>query len=129
MRVPAAELGLCYPLEGIYRFLECLGPALTWRILVGAEEFDARGMLQTGFLDHLVKRADLEHTAEEMTRRLGSLAPLAVRSMKRIIRQAGQYHVDPALAETLFRQCLESDDFHEGLVAKREKRVPVFKGH
>ena len=126
MRVPAAELGLCYPLEGIYRFLECLGPALTRRILMGAEEFDADGMLKIGFLDHLVERADLERSAQEMTQRLVSLAPLAVSAMKQIIRQAGDYSVDPATAETLFRRCLESEDFQEGLAAKREKRSPIF---
>lgn len=126
MRVPAAELGLCYPLEGIYRFLECLGPALTRRILMGAEEFDADGMLKIGFLDHLVERADLQRSAQEMTQRLVSLAPLAVSAMKQIIRQAGDYSVDPATAETLFRRCLESEDFQEGLAAKREKRSPIF---
>jgi enoyl-CoA hydratase/carnithine racemase len=36
MRVPAAAIGLCYPLSGINRFVECLGVNLTKRILVAS---------------------------------------------------------------------------------------------
>ena len=56
MRVPAAQIGLCYPVGGINRFVERLGVNLAKRILVAAEEFDASAMLHIGFLDHLVAR-------------------------------------------------------------------------
>ena len=63
---------------------------------------------------------------------LAMTSPIAINrsqgkaALKQIIRQAGDYSVDPATAETLFRRCLESEDFQEGLAAKREKRSPIF---
>jgi enoyl-CoA hydratase/carnithine racemase len=63
MRVPAAAIGLCYPLAGIHRFIECLGVSLTKRILVASEEFHATTLLQIGFLDHLVSPQNLHQFA------------------------------------------------------------------
>ena len=54
MRIPAAAIGLCYPLSGIKLFVERMGVNLAKRMLVGSEEFDAEAMLEVGFLDHLV---------------------------------------------------------------------------
>ena len=49
MRVPAASLGLCYPLSGIERYVESLGVGVTKRILVASEEFDTAALHQIGF--------------------------------------------------------------------------------
>jgi len=78
MRVPAAAIGLCYPLEGIKRFVECLGPTLTKRILVASEEFNANTLLEVGFLDHLVSRQNLDTFSNDFAQHMAGLAPLAV---------------------------------------------------
>lgn len=128
MRVPAAAIGLCYPLEGIQRFVQCLGVNLTRRILVASEEFDAAAMLQIGFLDRLVLRPNLQDTADAMAQHIGGLAPLAVRSMKEILRQIAGGQLDSAEAAQLVARCLGSEDIQEGFAAKREKRAPRFAG-
>ena len=128
MRVPAAAIGLCYPVEGIRRFTECLGPTLTKRILVGSEEFDANTLLQIGFLDHLVPRQKLDTFSNDLAQHMAGLAPLAVRSMKSILRQAAGGAIDPEFAGELSKLCLESEDLQEGFAAKSEKRSPRFKG-
>jgi enoyl-CoA hydratase/carnithine racemase len=128
MRVPAAAIGLCYPIEGITRFLECLGPAVTKRILVAAEEFDANTLLNIGFLDHLVPQKNLDVFSKEFAQHIAGLAPLAVKSMKRILRHAAQATIDPAFATELSKLCLDSQDLQEGFAAKREKRSPRFSG-
>ncbi len=128
MRVPAAALGLCYPLSGMHRFVEQLGVNLAKRILVASEEFDAEAMLAIGFLDHLVLPAQLEEIANEHARHIAELAPLAVRSMKEILQQAVGGDIDEAKAEALAQLCTESEDLQEGFAAQREKRKPLFKG-
>ena len=57
-----------------------------------------------------------------------SLAPLAVQSMKQVLRQATTDQVDEDFARSLAEQCLRSNDLQEGLQAKSEKRVPRFEG-
>lgn len=128
MRVPAAAIGLCYPLSGISRFVERLGVNTTKRILVASEELDAEAMLEVGLLDHLVLPGQLEKTAEEMAQHIAGLAPLAVRAMKSLIQQAASGGFDPQLARQLVDSCAESEDLQEGFAAQREKRKPRFSG-
>jgi len=128
LRVPAAQIGLCYPLSGINRFVERLGVNLAKRILVAAEEFDAAAMLHIGFLDHLVERDALETSTHEMAHSIAGLAPLAVQAMKQILQQAAAGSIDMASAQALSQQCANSDDLQEGFAAQREKRPPQFSG-
>ncbi len=128
LRVPAAQIGLCYPLSGINRFVERLGVNLAKRLLVAAEEFDADSMLAMGFLDHLVAPEVLATHADEMANRIAGLAPLAVQAMKEILQQSAAGGIDMARAMELSRRCAESDDLQEGFLAQREKRAPQFKG-
>ncbi|CAA0097034.1 Short-chain-enoyl-CoA hydratase [Halioglobus japonicus] len=128
MRVPAASIGLCYPLSGINRFIECLGVNLTKRILVASEEFHADALHDIGFLDHLVPAQELASFARGYAEHIAGLAPLSVQSMKRILRQAAAGAVDQELAAELATKCLQSNDLQEGFAAKREKRTPSFDG-
>ena len=128
LRVPAAQIGLCYPLSGISRFVERLGVNLAKRLLVAAEEFDADSMLAIGFLDELVSRQELAPRAEAMAERIAGLAPLAVQAMKAILQQAAAGAIDMEQARELSRRCAESEDLQEGFAAQRERRPPRFTG-
>jgi enoyl-CoA hydratase/carnithine racemase len=129
MRVPAAQIGLCYPVGGITRFVERLGVNLAKRILVAAEEFDAQAMLKIGFLDQLVAPDELEDRAEAQAQSMAVLAPLAVRAMKQILQQAAAGAIDKAGAQELADVCARSSDLQEGFAAQREKRKPDFNGN
>jgi enoyl-CoA hydratase/carnithine racemase len=128
MRVPAARIGLCYPLSGIQTFVQKLGVNLARRMLVAAEEFSAEDMLRIGFLDHLVDRGDLERRTQEMAESLAGLAPMAVQAMKEILLQAATGSLDTDRAEALSRACAESEDLREGFIAQKERRTPHFLG-
>jgi len=128
MRVPAAAIGLCYPLSGINRFVERLGVNLAKRILVASESFDAEAMLEIGFLDHLVLPSQREDFTHDFAQHIADLAPLAVRSMKAILRQAAAGKIDMEEGRRLSDRCRSSDDLQEGFVAQREKRKPRFSG-
>ncbi len=128
MRVPAAAIGLCYPVTGIQRFVSRLGTAAAKRILMSAEEFDSDGMRDIGFVDYLVQRDELWACTEQLTGRLKELAPLSVMGMKAIINQCALGSFDPAAAEVIARRCMESQDLKEGFAAQAEKRKPLFSG-
>ncbi|KGE04768.1 enoyl-CoA hydratase/isomerase family protein [Pseudohaliea rubra] len=128
LRVPAASLGLCYPVRGIQRFVQRLGSGVARRILVASETMDADEMLRIGFLDHLVMPAQLEQTVQSYAEQLAGLAPLAVRAMKQIIAGAAAGKLDLDEAEALAARCAASDDLAEGFAAQRAKRPPEFRG-
>jgi enoyl-CoA hydratase/carnithine racemase len=128
MRVPAAQIGLCYPPGGISRFVERLGVNLAKRILVAAEEFDAEAMLHIGFLDHLVAPDMLGSRTDQLAGSIGALAPLAVQAMKQILQQAATGAIDLETARSLAQTCSESQDLQEGFAAQRARRQPRFKG-
>jgi enoyl-CoA hydratase/carnithine racemase len=128
LRVPAAAIGLCYPISGINRFVERLGIVTAKRMLLAAEELPAETLLELGFLDHLVQPAALDETTERLAQKIAHLAPLAVRAMKLILQQAAAGQIDHAQAQALSRQCLQSEDLQEGFAAQKEKREPRFKG-
>jgi enoyl-CoA hydratase/carnithine racemase len=126
--VPATRLGLCYPLGGIRRYVAALGQGVTTRLLLAAEELDDDAMLATGFLHRLVPSSELLRATDDLAARIASLAPLAVQAMKRLIRDVAQGSVDPAEAAALMATCAASDDFREGVKARREGRSPLFRG-
>ena len=126
--VPAARLGLCYPLSGIQRYVQRLGLATAKRVLIACEEFDGDTLLSLGYLTHLVEREQLQHTAQQMAENIAALAPLAVAAMKKICDQTAAGTLDEEHALELIQRCASSDDLREGLRAKQEKRKPQFRG-
>jgi enoyl-CoA hydratase/carnithine racemase len=129
LRVPAAALGLCYPVAGIERFVQKLGANTARRMLLGSETLHAEELLRIGFLDYLVDREKLDERTEELALHIAGLAPLATRAMKEIILSAEGGEIDVQRASELARICDESDDLQEGFAAQKEKRSPHFAGH
>ena len=128
MRVPAAAIGLCYPIDGIERLVNRLGVSLAKRILVAAEEFSAAEMKALGIVNWTSPASELTVVAMEYAQQLASGAPLAVRSMLRIIGEAESGSIDRRGADELVALCAGSKDLKEGLVAQRERRKPIFTG-
>jgi len=128
MRVPAAAIGICYPSSGVQRLVQGVGLNVARRILLAAEEFDSRAMLEIGFLDYLVLPTRFSAATDELAQKIAGLAPLAVRSMKNILAQVLDGVADEGQVKELEAMCAGSADFQEGIAAQREKRQPRFKG-
>lgn len=126
--VPAARFGLCYPLNGIQRYLQRLGVNVTKRLLMATETMDAEELFSSGYLTHLVEPDELVASAEKMAENLSQLAPLAVRGIKRICDQSMMNTLCPEEAQEIVSQCRQSPDLLEGLNAMRERRQPQFTG-
>ena len=128
MRVPAAAIGICYPSSGVQRVVQALGVSVARRILLAAEEFDTRMMLETGFLDYLVLPSRFADATDDLAGRISALAPLAVKAMKNTISQVLEGQIDEEQVREMAELCSGSQDFKEGIAAQREKREPRFSG-
>lgn len=128
VQIPAARFGLCYPLNGIQRYIERVGINTTKKLLMAAETLDAEVLLSEGYLTHLVERDELNQTAEEMADNLSNLAPLAITGMKQICDQMVAGTLCEQQAQTIVYNCRKSSDLVEGLNAMRERRQPQFTG-
>ena len=128
MRVPAAAIGLCYPIDGIERMIARLGINTAKRILVAAEELTAEEMLALGVIGGLEPPERVLDVVSDIAQQLARLAPLAVHAMLDIFAQAEAGGIDRVRAFELSELCSRSDDLQEGLLAKKERRPPQFKG-
>jgi enoyl-CoA hydratase/carnithine racemase len=128
IRVPAASFGLCYPPNGIRRYVARLGPDAAKRILVATEILDAGELLRIGYLQRVCAAGELDGVVSEWGRNLAALAPLAVRAMLTLIDRTADGLFDEESARQWVRRCNESDDLREGLEAALAKRPPTFTG-
>lgn len=128
MFVPAAKIGLCYPLSGIKRYVQRLGLITAKRILVAGEEFDDRALLDIGYLTHLVARDQLREAGLALATQIAAMAPLAVQTMKKICDQEAAGTLDEQQAQQWVAHCNQSEDLREGFLAREQGRSPVFRG-
>ena len=126
--IPAARFGLCYPPNGIQRYVHKLGPSTAKRLLMASEELDCQSLLSLGYLTHLVAPEQLQRKSEKLAVDICKLGPIAVRAMKALCQQAAAGPLHPEETRQLVQTCNQSEDLKEGLLAKTEKRDPVFKG-
>lgn len=128
LSVPAARLGICYPLGGLRRYVARLGLDTAMRILVANEEMTAVELLGIGFLHRMVEPDKLERETTAFAERLAGMAPLAVQGMKRILTDIAQGTLDETAAREIIDTCATSDDLREGLRAQRAGEAPRFQG-
>ena len=128
--IPAVKLGLGYGYSSIRRLLDLIGPQFVQEILFTARQFDAQEALRIGLLNRVVPDAEVDACVGDLAATIASNAPLTIRAVKRIVREALKNPADRDLAtcDSLVRQCFESADYQEGRRAFMEKRKPAFTG-
>ena len=128
LRVPASQLGICYPPVGIERYGQRVGPGTAARILLAGEEMGGAELYRVGFLTHFANVGSVPTEATSLAGHLARLAPLAVQAMKRILNHAASGTLNVEEAAVWEAACNASEDLREGLAAWREKRPPTFRG-
>lgn len=127
--IPAARLGVAYPIESLRRLVENLGPTSTKRLLFGAVRVDAHTAQQMKLADELVPSEELEHRVASLASLYSTNAPLSLRAAKAGIREVIKGDLgDIALLAQLTQRCIQSSDYQEGVLAFTQKRAPVFRG-
>jgi enoyl-CoA hydratase/carnithine racemase len=127
--IPAAKLGLGYPLAGIRRLVHLVGPSFAKELFFTAKRFSAEDARIMGLVNRVVPDAELDDAVTDYAGTIAGNAPLTVASVKAIVAEALKAEPDEALCDRLVRGCFASDDYIEGRRAFMEKRTPQFTGH
>lgn len=129
--VPAARLGLSYPMAGgVEKLVQTVGPTHAAHILLSAQPIDAPEALRIGLVNRVVASDALEATTRAYALQMAEGAPLTLAAHKRAIQEslrAAAERNHEALGEAM-RRCFDSDDYQEGIAAFLEKRSPRFRG-
>lgn len=127
--VPAARLGLAYPVDAMTDIVAALGPQMAKYLAFSAARIDAEAALAAGFVLEVVEPAGLDLRAAELARTIADNAPLSVQASKASIRAVlTGADEDVAAAVLLGDRTFGSADYAEGRAAFRAKRRPVFRG-
>ncbi|MBF6561182.1 MAG: enoyl-CoA hydratase/isomerase family protein [Candidatus Binataceae bacterium] len=130
MGIPAARLGLAYPLDGVLSLSQIAGPANARDILMSARIFDAEEAYAMGLLNQLVDPGELEAVVRNYATRMAGNAPLTMSAAKATIREGLKDAVNRDMKKigAMVAQCFDSEDYREGVRAFLEKRPPKFHG-
>jgi len=128
--LPETELGLIPDVGGTSRLTTLVGPGYAKELIMTAKRIDARRAYEIGLVNEVVAPEQLMNAAMRWADELGGCAPLAVGFAKKIINRGA--HLDGMTFRELeaYAQStlLGTSDVQEGVMAKMQKRKPVFKG-
>lgn len=127
--VPAARLGLAYPVEAMADIVHAVGPQRAKHMLYTASRYRAADMLKFGFVLDIVENERLIERALDMAMGISELAPLTHRATKAAIDAAIGGGTSSDEAAALGDLTFESTDYAEGRVAFGEKRAAKFTGN
>jgi enoyl-CoA hydratase/carnithine racemase len=125
--IPAARLGIGYPVALTRSLVFSAGPGHAAEILFTGRRFSAREALTAGFVNQVVAPESLEARIVELTEMIAANSPLSVKAAKAAIN-AAQAPERLEAAEALALACVDSADATEGQRAFMEKRRPQFQG-
>ena len=127
--VPAARLGLAYPVEAMADIVHAVGPQMAKYLAFSAARLDAAAALDTGFVLEIAEPAGLDLRAAELAATIAANAPMSVKASKASIRAmlTGDA-ADIPHASVPGDRTSESAAYAEGRAAFREKPPPSFSG-
>jgi enoyl-CoA hydratase len=127
--IPAARLGVAYPLAAVELLVDIVGRGAASKILLTGDRIDAHSALSMGLLTGVVPKADLAGVVEDMMQTLTRNAPLSMFAAKASIAHAGDIQRSrPSHVVAMIDEVWASADAKEGMDAFFAKRPPQFKG-
>ncbi|SNY28368.1 enoyl-CoA hydratase-related protein [Paractinoplanes atraurantiacus] len=125
--IPAARLGVGYPVALAETLVHVVGPAHAADLLLTARTFSGGEALAAGFVNRLLPGDELESDVRRTVEAIAANAPLSVRAAKASIKATAHPEL-AARARELVDACADSADEREGQLAFMERRPPIFHG-
>lgn len=127
--VPAARLGVAYPLDAVHTLVDIVGRAWASELCLTARRINATLALEIGLATRVVPRADLDARTDELLATLTAGAPMSISVSKAAIAHASAASRPPVDSiEAQVDAVWRSEDATEGMKAFFEKRPPDFLG-
>ena len=115
--IPAARLGIAYPLErGVERLVHIVGVSNATEILMTARVYNAEEAAHMGLVNRVLPKAELESYTREYALKMASNAPLSVAAHKFFVGESAKAatlrDMDKVKAWSI--RCSGSEDYQEG---------------
>lgn len=125
-----AQIGLAPSWFLAKKLLEVAGPVAAREILLLGDPMPAERMHALGIISRVAPPEELEDAAQQVIDRLAANAPFSLRAMKALLVREmafrdGIAHED---VDALVAAARTSADAREGIAARLEKRIPLFRG-
>jgi methylmalonyl-CoA decarboxylase len=130
--VTPAKLGVPYNVSGMMTFMSAASLRIVKELAFTAAPISATRAEHVGMINHVVQADSLETFTLEMANAIAANSPLSISVMKEQLRVlAGAKPLTPRGFEKvqgLRRIVYDSQDYHEGIKAFKERRKPQFTG-
>ncbi|MFJ1258741.1 enoyl-CoA hydratase/isomerase family protein [Cupriavidus sp. CuC1] len=115
---------------GTQRLPRMIGRSDAMLLMLTGDSIDAQTALRIGLVSRVVEPAELMGAALQIARRIADNAPLAVRAVKRLVRDGMDMPLAAAIRSEQFVLGVlrDTQDRIEGRKAFQERRRPTFKG-
>lgn len=125
--LPEIQIGAIPSFGGVRRLCRRLSPPTARELVYSGRTLSAARAKELGVVLDVVKPADLADHCEQLASRIARSAPLALAAAKQLFvaEEIGDGSAELELA--VAQQLVSTADWHEGLSARRSKRVPVFE--
>ncbi|MDA0271289.1 MAG: enoyl-CoA hydratase/isomerase family protein [Chloroflexi bacterium] len=127
--MPEVKRGVVPP-TGMFYLPRLIGRSDALWMMMSGEAIDADTALRTGLVTRVVSADQLLGTAIEMAEQICANGPLAVRTVRKLVKLVGEVPLDygQRLAAQEIAAVWSSEDQREGMRSFLEKRPPVWTG-